>query len=48
MQTDDVKKAFQKAGTDIVVSDPKEFGKFLKAELDKWGKVVKDLKLQVQ
>lgn len=48
MQTTEVRNAFQKAGTDIVVSDPKEFGQFLKAELAKWGKVVKDLKLQVQ
>jgi tripartite-type tricarboxylate transporter receptor subunit TctC len=48
MQTAEVRTAFQRAGTDIVATDPKAFGDFLRVELDKWGKVVRDLKLQVQ
>lgn len=47
LQTAEVKTAFQRAGTDIVIKDPKAFGEFLKAEYAKWGKVVRDLKLQV-
>lgn len=48
LQTAEVKTAFQRAGTDIVSTDPKTFGKFLAAEHAKWGKVVRDLKLQVK
>jgi tripartite-type tricarboxylate transporter receptor subunit TctC len=47
LQTPDVKTAFQRAGTDIVIREPKAFGEFLKGEYAKWGKVVRDLKLQV-
>ena len=47
MQSADVQKAFQRAGTDIVATDPKSFDKFLRDEYAKWGKVVRDLKLQV-
>ena len=47
VQTAEVQKAFQRAGTDIVATDPKAFGEFLRVEYDRWGKVVRDLKLQV-
>jgi tripartite-type tricarboxylate transporter receptor subunit TctC len=47
LQTAEVRKAYQRAGTDIVATDPKAFGEFLKVEYAKWGKVVRDLKLQV-
>ena len=47
LQSAEVKTAFQRAGTDIVSTDPKTFGKFLGAEHAKWGKVVRDLKLNV-
>ena len=47
LQTPEVRTAFQRAGTDIVIRDPKAFGEFLKVEYAKWGKVVRDLKLQV-
>jgi tripartite-type tricarboxylate transporter receptor subunit TctC len=47
LQTPDVKAAFQKSGADIVATDPKAFGEFVNVELQKWGKVVKDLKLTV-
>jgi len=46
LQTPEVRNAFQRAGTDIVMADPKAFGEFLKVEYAKWGKVVRDLKLQ--
>jgi tripartite-type tricarboxylate transporter receptor subunit TctC len=47
LQTAEIKTAFQRAGADIVLMEPKAFGEYLKVEYAKWGKVVRDLKLQV-
>ena len=47
LQTAEVRNAYQRAGTDIVATDPKAFAKFVELENAKWGKVVRDLKLQV-
>jgi tripartite-type tricarboxylate transporter receptor subunit TctC len=47
LQTAEVRNLYQKAGTDVVMTDPKAFGEFLKVEYATWGKVVRDLKLQV-
>jgi tripartite-type tricarboxylate transporter receptor subunit TctC len=47
LQTAEVRTAYQRAGTDIVATDPKAFGDLLRLEFTKWGKVVRDLKLQV-
>jgi tripartite-type tricarboxylate transporter receptor subunit TctC len=47
LQAPEVRNAFQRAGTDIVATDPKAFGEFLGVEYAKWGKVVRDLKMQV-
>lgn len=47
LQTAEVRNAYQRAGTDVVATDPKAFGEFLGVEFTKWGKVVRDLKLQV-
>jgi tripartite-type tricarboxylate transporter receptor subunit TctC len=47
MESPDVRASFEKAGATIKISQPKEFGEFVKAEYQKWGKVVRDLKLQV-
>ncbi len=48
MQSDDVTKAYDKLGTDVVASDPKAFDKFLKTEYATWGKVVKELNLTIK
>lgn len=48
LQTEDVRTAYQRAGTDIVATDPKAFAKFLELENAKWGKTVRDLKLVVK
>jgi tripartite-type tricarboxylate transporter receptor subunit TctC len=48
LQTAEVRTAYQRAGTDIVATDPKAFARFLEAENAKWGKVVRDLKLVVK
>jgi tripartite-type tricarboxylate transporter receptor subunit TctC len=47
LQTAEVQNAYRRAGTDIVATDPKAFGRFIEVEYAKWGKVVRDLKLQV-
>jgi tripartite-type tricarboxylate transporter receptor subunit TctC len=47
LQTADVRTAYQRAGADIVATDPKAFGKFLEQENAKWGKTIRDLKLVV-
>jgi tripartite-type tricarboxylate transporter receptor subunit TctC len=47
LQTAEVRTAYQRAGTDIVATDPKAFGEFVKVEHQKWGKVVRDLNLKV-
>jgi tripartite-type tricarboxylate transporter receptor subunit TctC len=47
MESPDVKAAFERSGTYVVTTNPKAFGELLKVELDKWGKVVREIKLQV-
>ncbi len=47
LRTPEIQKAYQRAGTDIVITDPKAFGQFVAVEYATWGKVVRDLKLQV-
>ena len=47
LQTAEVQTAFERAGTDVVSTEPKAFGALLANEHAKWGKVVRDLKLQV-
>ena len=47
LQTAEVKTQFNRVGADIVATDPRVFGEFLKGEHQKWGKVVRDLKLVV-
>lgn len=47
MQSPEVKTAFARLGTYVVSTDPKTYGEYLKAEYAKWGKVVRDVKLQI-
>ncbi len=47
LQTPEIRTAFERVGTNIVATDPKTFGEFLRVEYQKWGKVVRDLKLVV-
>ena len=48
LQTAEVRTAYQRLGTDVVATDPKAFAKFVQVENDKWGKIVRDLKLVVK
>jgi len=43
----DVRTAFERSGTYIVATTPKAFGDLLKVELDKWGRVAREVNLQV-
>jgi len=47
LQRPDVKTALIATGTDIVVKGPKEFTTLLRVEFDKWGRVVREIKLQI-
>jgi tripartite-type tricarboxylate transporter receptor subunit TctC len=48
LQTAEVRTALQRTGSDVVATDPRSFGRFFEEELEKWGKVIRELKLQVQ
>jgi len=47
LQSPDMKTAFERAGTYVVATNPKAFGELLKVEFNKWGKVVREINLQV-
>ena len=42
LQMPDVRDTFAKQGLEIVGSTPEHFGEFIKSEITKWGKVVRD------
>ena len=44
----DVKAAWEKQGAVAMVMSPGEFGDYLRKDIDKWGKVVRDAKLAPQ
>ena len=44
----DVKEALSNTGVVVVANSPEEFGKFMKAEVVKWGKVIKDAKIKAE
>ena len=47
VQQPDVKAAFTATGTDIVATNPKDYAALLRVEFDKWGKVVREVNLQI-
>ena len=47
MESPDVKAAFDRSGTYIVVTNPKAFGELMSAEFGKWGRVAREINLQV-
>ena len=42
MRSPDLVQRFEESGLDIVVSSPEEFSAYLKKELDKWGRVIRE------
>jgi tripartite-type tricarboxylate transporter receptor subunit TctC len=47
LQLPEMKTAFDRAGTDVVVTDAKAFGELLREDYVKWGRVAKEVNLQV-
>ena len=47
LESPDVKTAFERSGTYVVATNPKAFGDLLKVELEKWGKVAREINLRV-
>lgn len=47
MGSPEVKSGFERSGTYVVTTNPQAFGELLKVELDKWGKVVREINLRV-
>ena len=47
LQMHDIQAAFGRVGSYVHATNPKAFGEFLKAENAKWGRVVRELGLQV-
>lgn len=47
LKQEDVKTAYDRAGTYVVATDPAAFSEYIKVEFSKWGKVVRDVKLQI-
>jgi len=43
-----IKTRLQELGLFVVGSTPEELGRFLKAEMDKWGPVIKDANITVR
>jgi len=47
MESADVKAAFERSGTYVVVTNPNAFAELMKIELEKWGKVAREINLKV-
>ncbi len=47
LETPDVKLAYERSGTYVVATNPQAFGDLLKVELDKWGRVAREIGLQI-
>ena len=48
LNTDEVKDQFAKDGAEIVQMSPAESSRFFLAELEKWGKVVKEANIKAE
>jgi tripartite-type tricarboxylate transporter receptor subunit TctC len=42
LKTSEVRESFSAQGADIVADSPEDFARYVKAEMSRWGKVVKD------
>ena len=47
LESPDVKLAFERSGTYVVATNPKAFGDLLRVELEKWGRVAREINLRV-
>ena len=46
LRTPEMKEPFLREGAEVIASTPEEFGKFLRLELAKWARVVKETGLK--
>lgn len=46
LRSEEIKAVFQKQGAEPFVTTSADFGKLLEADVDKWGKIVADIKLK--
>jgi tripartite-type tricarboxylate transporter receptor subunit TctC len=44
----DIRKKFESQGAEVMSMGPADFGKFIRAETDKWGKVVRDAGIKAE
>ena len=47
LQMPELKVAFERAGTDIVLTDSRAFGELLKKDYAKWGRVAREINLRI-
>jgi tripartite-type tricarboxylate transporter receptor subunit TctC len=47
LNTSEIKSTFAKVGVDAAPTTPAEFSQFVRAEMDKWSRVIKDARIQV-
>ena len=47
LKSPDLLKQFDAQGTQALGSTPQQYGAYLKSELDRWGKIIRELKLKV-
>jgi len=48
MNAPETKNKLAQIGQDVTTSTPAEFGKFVRAEYEKWGRVIKAADIHVQ
>ncbi len=48
MQLPAVRARLAELGYDVVVGTPEDFGRLIRAEMDKWGKIIRDAGIKVQ
>jgi tripartite-type tricarboxylate transporter receptor subunit TctC len=47
MALPDVKKTITDLGSDVVANSPQEFAAYIKSEVARWGKVIRDANIVV-
>ena len=48
MQSDEIRARLAAMGTDPVASSPEQFGAYIKSEIIKWGKLIREIGLRLQ
>jgi tripartite-type tricarboxylate transporter receptor subunit TctC len=48
LHSPDIKGKLVSQGAEVIANTPEDFGKFLRAETERWGKVVKDANIKVE